>query len=311
MKTNYLDKNFEIENLLHHVYDVRELLLHEYHADGFKRYDVVVVLLAIENILKKNDYGLKLLCKMHNVLCMETNEKIIEHLKSFVFSWQRYGYENIAEIILTPDLHLCKGSDIIALALFSHQYNIKCFVSTDYSTSFYGIDSFFNNGFSMQEINMIQNRFEILLESIKVPFVCLIWDTAEHLYDDITNFLNQTTKVIDYEDYAYSKYQYSQMIRQVYTVDDVEKWKVEEKIKSICYLEKTNYKVRKVLVEIEYPNYRRKHSNGNLLSIKGEEIKKIIRDTYKTRIERYIYDNIIHMGDNYFQNMYVAELFKK
>jgi hypothetical protein len=52
-----------------------------------------------------------------------------------------------------------------------------------------------------------------------------------------------------------------------------------------------------------------KSGNNHSLSIRGEQIKRIIRNAYKNKIDNYHHDIIIHIGDNYYQNYFIKKLF--
>ena len=56
---------------------------------------------------------------------------------------------------------------------------------------------------------------------------------------------------------------------------------------------------RRILISFNDPNFRHKHSNNHLISIRGEELKAKIRDKYRSKINDYFADIIIHSGDNF------------
>ena len=56
--------------------------------------------------------------------------------------------------------------------------------------------------------------------------------------------------------------------------------------------------IRIIDIIIKNPEFRKK-GNQNLISVKVEELKRIIRKKYSNNIDNYFHDIIIHIGDNF------------
>lgn len=98
------------------------------------------------------------------------------------------------------------------------------------------------------------------------------------------------------------------MTKGIYSIDDIENWKVEKKLEYMMAEKTSVYQLRMVVLDIPKPNFRLKDSTKRTLSQKCEHIKKLIRDAYSKRIDNYFYDIIIHIGDNFRQNKYIYRL---
>lgn len=126
-------------------------------------------------------------------------------------------------------------------------------------------------------------------------FCAILWGTVEPYFDAIETKIANYHKVIK----SFTMNNVSNMeqfIDDIYSIDGVEKWKI--KLKQ-AYLSEVVPTIRVILYEVDTPNFRISNRNGELLSDKGAKMKTKIRNKYKRRLDRYIYDVIIHTGDNY------------
>jgi hypothetical protein len=304
---NNYSKNDEdpVINYLHIQCDVRELFFQQRKNDKFNRYDIVVRYLAIENYYGKNDFGFDLYEKMQ---IDRVGESSVESFKKLLFSYEKNGYDSSSEIELYSDLHLFDGSHRIAIALYNGaEYKISCKVRSDKADIFYGIEWFIEKGFSTQSIKIIQQKYEQISNSIMIPFACTLWSPVQEYFDEITEKLLYVAKVMKYNDYTFDEHTYSAMLKGIYSVDDIDQWKIDIKVSKM----KSNsiFKMRFILLNIENPTFRLKASNNNTLSSACEVIKRIIRNSYQDKIDNYFYDIIMHIGDNFYQNTFINNLF--
>ena len=94
----------------------------------------------------------------------------------------------------------------------------------------------------------------------------------------------------------------------IYSSDDIARWKVEKKLE---YLKPYPKEFTVVYVEIHEPKFRKKTMNNHDISTVVEKMKKEIRDIYKGKIDNYFYDIVVHMCDNYAQNRIVNSVLKE
>lgn len=296
------------EGIVHRTYDVRELFFQENSPAGFNRYDMIVRLLAIENQYGHNNYGWDMYRRMQRSRKAEHWEVAEERFKTLIDSWDLNGYDESSEITLFKNLHWEDGSHRMALSIYHRHYTISCSVLPYSRNVKYGLETFIEYGFTISEINILKNRYESLCKELVVPFVCTLWSPAQEYFDEITERLALVANVKEYKDYEFDEFNYAQMVRKIYAVDDIEKWKIEKKIE---YMKSSHpsWKMRKVLLEVDYPSFRMKASNQNTLSERCEVLKKIIRNDYLNKIPNYFHDIIMHIGDNFYQNEYINLLF--
>lgn len=292
----------------HQIYDIRELISQEFHDGKFNRYDIIVRLLAIENFYGKNNFGFNLYRKMQaNRMDPARTDDYERTFKKLILSYKEHGYKESSEITLTNDLKLEDGSHRIALALFHNYQFISCQVLNYSRKIHYGIDSFIEYGFSKNDITNIKKKFDEIKHQFNIPFVCILWSPAEPYFDEITEFLKEFSDIRNVKDYSFDATSYNNVLQAVYAVDDIESWKI--KLKYDNTPTKSIMKMRVITMQINHPQFRVKVLNKKTLSTYCEHIKKVIRTNYKSKIANYYHDIIIHIGDNYFQNEYLAHLF--
>lgn len=296
--------------IVHHVYDARELFFQENRPEGFNRYDMIVRLLAVENWYGQNDFGFDLYWKMQQSRKAGDYQNAVTRFKKLIESYENKGYDRQSEIVLDCNLHLIDGSHRLALALYYKYWNISCTIMPFERNVKYGKKTFVEYGFTKHELRIIQTRYEALKNEIQMPFVCTLWSSAALYFDEITERLSLVSDIIDFHDYTFDEFNYAQMVCKIYSVDDIEKWKIEKKLEHMHPDGQTGlWPMRVVRLRMDKPRFRRKASNQNTLSEEGEELKRMIRNGFKDKVDDYFHDTIIHIGDNYHQNEFISRIF--
>lgn len=292
----------------HIVWDARELFFQE-NKSGFNRYDIIVRYLAIENYYGQNSYGFSLYKRMQAARINENwVESSFNRFIKLIKSYDNNGYDMSSEIELDKKLKLIDGSHRVSLALFHKQYRIPCKVRPVFGNVYYGLEWFIEKGFSLKEIEILHSTYKKISQTASEPFIVTLWPPVQEYFEDIMDRLRLLGNVTMYKDYVYDDFTFGAIVRGVYSVDDIAKWKIEKKI---AYMSSTPIKkIRVVMLELPHPKFRLKSTNNNTLSASCERIKRIIRNCYKDRIENYMHDIIIHIGDNYYQNMHIRKIFE-
>jgi len=170
---NYLKRNIKIiitkASYKNIECDVRDLFLLLKKDNQFYRYDIIVRYLAVENFYNKNDFGFDLYKKMQSKrVSFLHSEARTKRYKELIESYDKKGHKSSSKILLWDNLHLYDGSHRIALALYHKAYKIKCKVRPDtWVCNFYGLEWFEKTGFSYEEINKIQEKYNEIFNEIK------------------------------------------------------------------------------------------------------------------------------------------------
>ncbi len=159
-----------------------ECLLLSQHVDGvFNRYDVIVRLMAIEELQGVASGGLALYHKMQrsrNEYHDAAGQRIKQEdryqnkqgsLESLVESLKQNGFDHQFPISVTPDLKLVDGSHRLAGALYLQINEITVKKSAAREVDF-GL-SWFSRYFEQAEIDLIRNRYHRLREGIAIEKV--------------------------------------------------------------------------------------------------------------------------------------------
>lgn len=292
----------------HKQHDIRELFFQQNYPTGFNRYDIVVRYLAVEAYYGKNSYGWELYRKMQGArVSPQWTNSSVDIFRKLIASYETGGYDEESEIELDCNLGLVDGSHRMALAIYHKYYQISCRILPDASPVVYDIKWFVEHGFTMKEVRILQDTYSKIYDELIQPFVCTLWAPVQGYFDEITDFLSLVGNVVSYRDYEVDDYTYAALVRGIYSVDDIAQWKIEmkiEKMKSAAIK-----KIRIVLLNIESPKFRIKSHSYSTLSTACEDIKRMIRNGYMGKVTDYFHDIIIHIGDNYYQNRFIINLF--
>lgn len=312
--------DMDCKNEKHIQMDVRELFLQQNASIvdlDYQRLDVVVKYLAIENYFHKNDYGFALHEKLQALRKRQSGEmpENYEALSRMAFldlisSIEKNGFREDSEIICDSRLFLLDGAHRMAACLYFKvpQVRVKV-VEQEINIIPFTMDYLREGGFTEAEVCIIREKAEELMNTNKVSISCILWPPVAKYFERITNEIANACRVVDSQDYVYSEETFARLVKAVYHIDDIADWKVDKKLAAMknCAVKK----VRVLQVDILAPYFRLKDLNNHTISVIGERLKNIIRTEYKDLVDDYIYDIIVHTGDNFVQSEYMEKLFKQ
>ena len=301
-----------MKNSLHTKYtriNTSELFYQHNRINGFTRYDIIVRLLAVECYYDKNKFGFDYYYRMQTARTgKEWAEKAVPIFKDLIKSYETQGYDAESQIELDSNLNLIDGSHRIALALYYKTPSLSVKIRPYVYDCFYSIEWFHVNGFSDEECNLLIEKYKQLKKELSVPFIFSLWHPAHEHFNDITKQLSLFGKIGEIKDFKLTENEYKYYTRGIYAVDDIAKWKIEMKLDYMLSAKQDYYSLRMVALYLEEPIFRIKQSNNSTLSEKCELIKKLIREGNRGKVDNYFHDIIIHIGDNFYQNMHIYKL---
>ena len=282
-------------------------LLNLYSRNGeLLRCDIAVRYLAVKEYHEGSDRGFDLYRKMQDKRRGDGySETAVKQFRELIDSYDKNGYDRESRILLDRKLGLIDGSHRIALAIYYGYRNISALiVDTDHPVP-YSIDWFVANGFTEEETEWIAEAGRELVRNAAVPFSCVIWAPAAPMADRIIRDLKLFGTVQDVRRYHYEQTEYRNIVRAIYAIDDIEKWKIEKKLE---YMDRYGTDIVAVDLLIDDPAYRIKGKTGLPLSTVGERVKKALRTKYRAEISDYYFDIILHIGDNMYQGEYMRNV---
>lgn len=300
--------DIKIGNYRKAEFSVADLILKNTKSEELLRCDIVVRYLAIEQFYGKNDFGFAMYCKMQNKRVKEGyGDKSLEKFKLLIESYDIYGYDKKSYILLDKNLNLIDGSHRMALALYHNMKNITGYIIKSNHPVEYSVDWFISNGFSTKEVNIIVEKSREIIEKSRAPFSCVIWSPAISRCDEILEDLSYYGKIVRKEHYNYSDGEYRNIVKAIYAIDDIDKWKIEKKLEHM-----QNYASELMMVDIIFsePEFRIKAATNLMISKRGERAKKAIRSKYSQLIDNYFFDIVMHIGDNLYQSEYMRCVFE-
>ena len=298
------------------LYSVRDLILSQFVNGVYKGYDITVRLLAIEQYYGKNSIGYSLYRKMQS----PTGFDWIPRYSKLIASYEQNGFEDDNPIEVDDHLTLMDGAHRLALALYHNDEIVPARIYKNDRERPYDYNWFWQMNFSADEISLIHNRTVELFNQCKYDYVGVIWSPAYHLRDEIINAINSylhssynppiqqcDCKVVKYEDVTLDKLDFFGFLRAMYYTDVMTEEGVQWKLKSMvdsmpdgC----EKYPIRIFYIETLNPEIDRNVKNNTAKSMLIAKIKNVIRSRYKNRINKYEYDNIMHISDNYIQSKF-------
>ena len=302
-------RNFYYNATVKHMkYNVEEIFLQQNLLKGYNRLDTVVRYLAVEEYYGKNDYGFRLYEKMQGKRIDKAYVTgSVERFRNLIESWEKNGYSDDSEISLDRNLLIIDGSHRMALALYHGIKDISCKVYKNKTSIDYGLSWFVQNDFTVEEMNIIQNKCEELLAKHRKAISVILWPPVQNYFEEITEKVKMLYKVDMIRDFQYPDEIFKRIVKGIYYIDDIADWKIDKKIEHMAGFEPKRIRVMQLYVEC--PSFRRKASNQHTLSREGEKIKSIIRKCYMDKVDNYFYDIIVHTGDNYEQSEFINQLF--
>jgi hypothetical protein len=305
---NYIEGIAVLESLTKHVQiDAKEMFMQQNSWNEYSRLDIIVRYLAIEEFHGGNSYGWGLYSKMQmERLGSECLENTVTKFKELIISWEEKGYLISSEIECDTNLNLIDGSHRLALCLYYNEKNISCkVVPYDVSTQ-YDLKWFLEHDFSLEEIKKIKDKTDELIKVVNTPFSCVLWPPVEPYFDEITEKIRLLYPIVDYKDYTFSDEIFEKAVKGIYYLDDIEKWKLKNKIENMKVYPYRKIRILQFLMN--FPDFRLKVINDCTISSEAEKIKSIIRNCYSKKIQFYFYDIIIHISDNFKQSRYIQTL---
>ena len=291
---NKFDYSFKIHEDATQVIATNLLLSKQIRSNKFNRYDLMVRYMAIESVFSENDDGYELYDRMQVKRGNTPHADPMRIFRNLIHNMKFKGFDLHSPIIVDEHLNLVDGAHRLACALFFNIKNVPIRVSKGYFDAFYGIEWFQDNEFSEIDIKLLDQKKKEIFFRNSMYFEILLWPPAQDYFDLIEKDIAKECEIISSN--TYSDIPLESYIRELYKIDDIKDWKINLKIKEI---NKYPLIFRRILISFNDPNFRHKHSNNHLISIKGEELKAKIRNKYKTKINNYFADIIIHSGDNF------------
>lgn len=282
-----------------------------YYPSRFRSWVMAVHVLYLEYLDGKNNVGLDLEKKLSAFL---GEEHAIGKVNEKIRTIRSQKWEDVEPLNADRDMRLIDGALRLALAYYDRIDFIKVRCS-DYWLRYryiYGRDYLLSAGFSESELQVIGEKVEHILGDCRYLNTCIIWPPARNMYNDLLKSLREyepdNITIHDYWDTVMSFEELKGFMNMAYKKDDTLTWALRMKSRFMhkaSQIRDDKYPVRVVRVEMKNPDYTVKPVSGQPYSQESLRCKETLRAIYKSRVEFYERDVIIHISDNYLQSQYL------
>lgn len=227
-----------------------------------------------------------------------------QELFSIVFNNDHFSDEGYYAI-LNSNGYLCMGGFNMVVLLINNQFQIKIFTDNTIKTN----GSIYYNETS--QIQLIQNNYpSLIIDNSGFLFYSIIWSPGVHLESAINNDIIKQYNIIDSFSLKFNDDGYNNFVHDIYNLDRIEEWKIQKKLFYMRLNSKQN-KVSIARIFIPNPQFREKNRTKSYLSSTTAMLKNEIRSNYKSKIENYTHDILIHISDNFGQNVIIKNIINK
>lgn len=274
----------------------------QYNNGVFCRYDIIVRYISADFYKSMKNYNFELYRKMQNKRSQIIN---IEEFTLLYESFKNNGFLRNYPIPIDCNGNLINGSHRMALSLFFDCPEVRILEEAKNFFADFTLEWFKKSNFTISEINLIKEYKRKLFVEKGVYFCAILWGSVEKSFDIIEEDISKLYNICYVRDINFGKEDFNIFVKDIYSIDDIDDWKVEFKLN---LLSKYKNIVRFVMFEIPDPTYRIKERNSSFLCNEGALLKSKIRNSYKNSVHNYYNDVIIHTGDNYIDNKKILEI---
>jgi len=208
------------------------------------------------------------------------------------------------DVYLFSNGQLCSGSRSIAENIVQNEYSVPVYPSYE-SGPPTGTKNWLKSIVkNRNDLIDIKRERERIFQNTGVYFYGIVWPTAISEFQNMLNFIEEDERVQLQNNIIIDVDDLESFVWDVYEADSqVRDWTLKKKIQSI---ETDHSEIGLVILYVPSPNFIFK--NNDRYSQTTDSLKNDIRKDFKANIDEYIYDNIIHISDNYEQNWHLSNI---
>lgn len=141
--------------------------------------------------------------------------------------------------------------------------------------------------------------------------VGIIWNCAFEFKDDILGIMSRFCKIDD----SYTidlQTNYESFVRTIYDADNIAKWKVDKKVENMAKYQTTSVCIIHFDIDTSATRYHEKKKR--LVYSNLQDLKDLVRETYKNKLPFYFFDVIFHCSESqneYEENIQIIKHFIK
>ena len=142
----------------------------------------------------------------------------------------------------------------------------------------------------------------------RINLIVILWPPAAEFFDEITMELECSVKIQKKRNFQIKDGVFHDFVRELYIIDNAGPDKISKKLER---LSERPHKLLVLNIEIQRPNLLVQDALNTVRCENVGNIKDNIRKKFKAKIDRYVYDIIIHSTEVDYQNKKVMSLIEK
>ena len=277
------------------------ILSRHFSRGEFTRFDIVIRCMVVDSIINEKTEYFEEYKRMQFLRVGNFGLDNIPTLTNLVESMQESGFNESNRLQLTRDGRLSNhsGAHRLACSMVLGIEKIPVSFIPTVEKPIFNESWFIENGFSESFVKEMHLYLEKLLNNQGLRTIVILWPDTKDLRDEMEEFVSSKYNIVESRKFTLNRADFTDFVREVYGIDDVDPWKAEYKIFRMAQ-ERNDIEI--LLVDSTTTKFRQKALTKSYLSVDGEKMKLLIRNKFSDKIDRYFFDNIVHTGDNHIQN---------
>ena len=280
-------------------------------------FNTIVKYLTIEEFFGKNNYGLglnKILNGRLEGTFSGESDDTHKSLESFVKRVYKDGFSGDDTVLINDKQIMIAGSNVLAIALYFDIEEVPVKITSAIprergkGNRYVDNKCFKNQGFTDKEIEFIQKRKEVIFLDRGLYFPGVLWGPVSDYFEEIIKRMSKKHRVVVLTDYTFkTEDDFFEMLQRLYSWEAISLEIVKMKFESLLGHPRV---VRFFYLEIPEPAFKMDERQGSWFSSVVKDIKETLRREYSKKIDNYIRDIVIHIGDNFEHNRHILKVIK-
>jgi len=158
----------------------------------------------------------------------------------------------------------------------------------------YGRNWFEKRGFPEDLLMKLDIQLNEYIITTGAAFILILWPPAQQFTAEVKELITSRYHLIG-EALNKEINNFPEFVEKIYLSDDIDQWKIQKKS---YHMKDYPPIISAFAFQIDNPAYRAKFQTESYLSESVENLKKEIRSKYRDKVENYVHDIIVHIGDN-------------
>jgi hypothetical protein len=281
----------------------------------------VIGYLTIEEVFEKKKIGVRLSDmqgKKFKDSLLKGKDESIESLKAFSRNVSKNGFSANDFVAIDRNERILYGYELLANALYFDIAEIPVRITSLplkeqlRNVAYRNIGKYKKGndveGMGREDIKIVKKAKEKIFLDNGLYFPGVLWGPVSDYFDEITEKLSSKYKVVFFKDYEFDDEEdFYELLKRLYSWEAIGQNIIKDKFE---YLTKHPRVIRFFTLLIDDPAFKFSESRKAVFSSAVKDMKEEYRRIYSKRIENYIRDVVLHIGDNFQHNRHILSVFK-